>query len=381
MAFFDIKPFAGVTVEAAEGYDHDYAGMQSLIEGYQNDFALFKGAIYSDIRENAMIHEGASVEDVMALQEGAISDFFNKIKEFFKKLWAKIKAIFKGFIAKFDSMFMKSSKQLLKKYKKDIEMKDTSELEVSFSKLKNGKEIKIDATTISVSVVGEKDPKKALENFDADEEACAEAKRLFTGLSISSMSDFDKELHDHFFEDKDDVKWSEISSVVYGVLEDDKLVKDTKKSSDNIDKTMAEIIKQINKAESEYVKNFKDANTHDNISRGYLATDIKDKSTVKSGYYNPKNANDKRVLDDDYSNPGETGHQKKQAFLSLLSKRASAIQTAVNKATAGVVRETKFHASQCRAALAKAVAYRPKNEAAGLDTFADAVAYDPTVLL
>ena len=374
MAFFDIKPFASVTVEAAEGYDHDYAGMQSLIEGYQNDFALFKGAIYSDIRENAMIHEGASVEDVMALQEGAISDFFNKIKEFFKKLWAKIKAIFKGFIAKFDSMFMKSGKALLKKYKKDIEMKDTSELEVSFSKPK--KDIQIGATTITVSVTNENDPKKALENFDADEEACDEAKRLFSGLNISSMSDFDKDLHDYFFEDKDDVKWSEVRSIVYTVLEEDKLVKDTKKSADNIDKTMAEIIKQINKAESDYVKNFKDDTTHSDIKRAYTAKNIEDKSTVGSGYFK-----DKKYIDQDYSAKDAAGHQKKQAYLNLLSKRASAIQNAVNKATAGVVREAKFHASQCRAALAKAVAYRPKNEAAGIDTFADAVAYDPTVLL
>lgn len=377
MAFFDIKPFAGVTVEAAEGYDHDYAGMQSLIEGYQNDFALFKGAIYSDIRENAMIHEGASVEDVMALQEGAISDFFNKIKEFFKKLWAKIKAIFKGFIAKFDSMFMKSGKQLLKKYKKDIEMKDTSELEVSFSKRKDNKEIKIDATDISVVVFNDSDPKKALENFDADEEACTEAKRLFRGLNISSMSDFDKELHDHFFEDKEDVKWSEIRNDVYDVLEKDELVKNTKKSSDNIDKTMAEIIKQINKAESDYVKDFKDDKTHSGIYRAYSATKIDDKSTVDAG--SKINGTSVKVK---YNGEADAeSHQKKQAYLNLLSKRASAIQTAVNKATAGVVREAKFHASQCRAALAKAVAYRPKNEAAGLDTFADAVAYDPTVLL
>lgn len=374
MAFFDIKPFAGVTVEAAEGYDHDYAGMQSLIEGYQNDFALFKGAIYSDIKENAMIHEGASVEDVMALQEGAISDFFNKIKEFFKKLWAKIKAIFKGFIAKFDSMFMKSGKALLKKYKKDIEMKDTSELEVSFSKPKGA--IQIDATSISVSVMDETDPKKALENFDADDEACAEAGKLFKGFKITSMSDFDKELHDHFFEDKDDVKWSEIRSEVYTVLENDKLVKDTKKSADNIDKTMAEIIKQINKAESEYTKEFKDDSTHGAINRTYSASKLDDKSTVDAsdaGFVDPK-------AKYQGSNTGEA-HQKKQAYLNLLSKRASAIQNAVNKATAGVVREAKFHASQCRAALAKAVAYRPKNEAVGLDTFADAVAYDPTVLL
>lgn len=371
MAFFDIKPFAGVTVEAAEGYDHDYAGMQSLIEGYQNDFALFKGAIYSDIKENAMIHEGASVEDVMALQEGAISDFFNKIKEFFKKLWAKIKAIFKGFIAKFDSMFMKSGKALLKKYKKDIEMKDTSELEVSFSKPKGP--IQIDATTISV-VATENDPKKALENFDADDTACKEANRLFKGLNVTSMSDFDKELHDHLFEDKEDVKWTEIRSIVYEVLEKDELVKNTKKSADNIDRTMAEIIKQINKAESDYTKDFKDDKTHGAIKRYYSASKIDDKSTVS--------ATDDPNTDNQYTGSAdEKGHQAKQAYLNLLSKRASAIQNAVNKATAGVVREAKFHASQCRAALAKAVAYRPKNEAAGLDTFADAVAYDPTVLL
>ena len=50
------------------------------------------------------------------------------------KLWAKIKSIFKVFIAKFDSIFMKSSKEFIKKYKKDVLNKDLADVTVNYSK-------------------------------------------------------------------------------------------------------------------------------------------------------------------------------------------------------------------------------------------------------
>lgn len=371
MAFFDIKPAVGITVEAAEGYDQSYSGMQALIEGYQNDYALFTGALYQDIKEYSMVHEGASVGEVVAFQEASISGFFNKIKEFFKKLWAKIKAIFHNFIAKFDSMFMKSGKALLKKYKKEIEMKDTSDLEVKFRKEKSVDVIP-NSTTIAVNVAASEEAKKALENFDSDDFAVSVVKKFYPKISLTSINDFDKEFKDYLYEDEDDVKWGEIRQKVYDVLEDDKLIKDVEKSAGNMDKAIADIIKEIDKAESQYTKDFKSDTEHSAIKRNYYATSTfsKDKSEVKTGASTAEDLN-----------KSAEGNQTKQQILSLLSRRASATQVAINKITAGIVREVKFDASQCRSALAKAVAYKPKNEAAGLDTIADAVAYDPAILL
>ena len=374
MAFFDIKPFAGVTVEAAEGYDESYAGMQSLIEGYQNDYKLFTAALYNDIKEYSMVHEGASVEDVMALQEASISGFFEKIKEFFKKLWAKVKAIFKGFIAKFDSMFMKSGKALVKKYKADIEKKDTTNLEVKFSKKKfNFDAFREGGLIVAVHVGDVDDVKKAVEDFDSDDYACKVAKDCVPSLNLSSMSDFDKDFHEVAFEDPDDMKWSEISGEVYATLEDEKLVKEVQKTATKFDAAIAGIIKAIDKDRNNYDKKFKSETEHEPINVAYSAN-----SDDSSGSGSSSKVTTFRT---DAPVKNKEAHLQKQAALTLLSKRASATQVAINKFTAAVVREAKFHASQCRAAIAKAVAYRPKSEMTELDTIADAVAYDPTVLL
>ena len=372
MAFFDIKPAVGITVEAAEGYDQSYSGMQALIEGYQNDYALFTGALYQDINEYSMVHEGASMGEIVAFQEASISGFFNKIKEFFKKLWAKIKAIFHSFIAKFDSMFMKSGKALLKKYKKEIEMKKTTDLEVKFSVQKRNDEFKLDNSNVTVSynIIGKDNAAidKEIENFDNDDKACEYAGQFLTGFKPSSISDFDKELHEFFFEDEDDVKWDTARTSVYAVLENDKLISSVEKSASVMDAAIGKLIKSIDKAESEYTKNFKSDTDHASIKTSY-SVDLSKKDDATADTDSPANFNSSAKT-----------HQKKQSALNLLSKQASAYQVAINKISAGLVREAKFHASQCRSALAKAVAYRPQNESC-IDTIADAIAYDPSIVL
>ena len=366
MAFFDIKPAVGITVEAAEGYDQSYSGMQALIEGYQNDYALFTGALYQDIKESTLIHEGASESEVVSIQEASISGFLDKIKEFFLKLWRKIKALFHNFIAKFDSMFMKSGKELLKKYRKELEMKTLTDCEVTFSM--PIKDIKLDKTEVSI-IPNQETAKKDLEDFDADEYACNHAGDFLGGFKPSSMSDFDKDLHDYFFEDKEtDIKWPSVESIVYGVLENDDLVKNTKKSADVMDTAIGNIVKEIEKAKRDLEKGFKDKDNHPGIKQSYVGDlSNKSKDSVKAGM--------------DFNPTGKEGYNKKQTVLNLAGRQASAIQSLINKMSAGMIREAKFHASQCRAALAKAVAYKaPKNEAAN-DTIADAIAYDPSIVL
>lgn len=53
------------------------------------------------------------------LQEGALGNFFGKVKEMFKKLWEAIKALFTKFMAWLDSK-IKSDKDFIAKYKKTL---------------------------------------------------------------------------------------------------------------------------------------------------------------------------------------------------------------------------------------------------------------------
>jgi hypothetical protein len=149
MSFFDDNSLGSVGdihIEAAEGYSGAIGAQLALIEGYHNDYAMFEAAIKADIKETKMVREGAGEEAVSALQEASLSGFWNKIKEFIKKIIAKIKAIFHGFIAKFQAWMGKDGRAFFEKYKRDIFGKDVDGLKVRYSAPK------VDVTNISVNV-------------------------------------------------------------------------------------------------------------------------------------------------------------------------------------------------------------------------------------
>lgn len=108
--------FAKYEVLAAEGYGGPGAGYKVMVECYQNDMALFNGLIQHDFNEAyAGINESYEV-----VTEGAVGDFFKKLKEFFLKLIEKIKGIFKSFMTKFLAVFIRDNKELVKKYHKQV---------------------------------------------------------------------------------------------------------------------------------------------------------------------------------------------------------------------------------------------------------------------
>ena len=70
-------------------------------------------------------------------------------------------------------------------------------------------------------------------------------------------------------------------------------------------------------------------------------------------------------------------NQKQQAALSLLSKRASCLQSCITKVTAGTIREAKFGASQARRVIVKALGAKSVNgESALLDAIEESAAYE-----
>lgn len=111
--------FNNYTVEAAEGYGGPGADSKIMLECYQNDMALFEGLISSDFHAAYAAING-SVTESTVITEGAIGDFFKKIKEMFLKLIEKIKGLVKSFMTKFVAVFIKDNKELVKKYHKQV---------------------------------------------------------------------------------------------------------------------------------------------------------------------------------------------------------------------------------------------------------------------
>jgi len=96
------------------------ASDQILYE-FAEDMYKINAALYvSDVIIEQSVMEGA--ENPEALLENVVGDFFKKIVEAFKKLWAKIKAWFKEVIKTLEVQFM-SGEKFIKKYKKELEDK------------------------------------------------------------------------------------------------------------------------------------------------------------------------------------------------------------------------------------------------------------------
>lgn len=379
--FYDANRISGlgsINVEPDARFCHEHAAMQAVIESQQNELIMFENNLAVDFQEAAMIHEGANVEDIEALHENVFTDIFKRIKDLFMKLWAKIKSIFKVFIAKFDSIFMKSSKEFIKKYKKDVLKKDLTDVTINYSKPKDVQFIVNSALTVSLtsnesekSLFNPSEITKVLEDYDAEKQEEEYIKKLTT-LNNVTLADFDKEYHEYCYDDesKEDLTTSLLSEAIATLEGSDDILKKVKKANGILNNAVANIIKEIDKEQSNFAKVKSDENTgvHTHFS-------------VDSGEKNVTKSAERRsgATSDDAKRKAK---ESQQAILSLLSKRASCLQSCVTKVTAGTIREAKFGASQARRVIVKALGAKGYNgESALLDAIEESAAYEAEIEL
>lgn len=375
--FYDANRISGlgsINVEPDARFCHEHAAMQAVIESQQNELIMFENNLAVDFQEAAMIHEGAYAGDIEALHENVFTDIFKRIKDLFMKLWAKIKSIFKVFIAKFDSIFMKSSKEFIKKYKKDVLSKDLKDITVNYSKPNKvdfviSKILSVNITDADTSG-GQDSIQKALEDYDHEKQEEEYIKDL-TGLKSVTLADFDKEYHEHCYEDesKEDLTSSLVSDAISCLEGSDDVLKRVNKANDILNKAIARIIKEIDKEQSDFAKLKSDEDMNTTV---YYTTDAGEKNNVQK----------LQIEKDDDKDIIKKQKPVKQAMLSLLTKRATCLQSCITKVTAGTVREAKFGASQARRIIVKALGAKGYNgESALLDAIEESAAYEAEIEL
>ena len=375
--FYDANRISGlgsINVEPDARFCHEHAAMQAVIESQQNELIMFENNLAVDFQEAAMIHEGAYAEDIEALHENVITDVFKRIKDLFMKLWAKIKSIFKVFIAKFDSIFMKSSKEFIKKYKKDVMNKDLKDITINYSRPNNvqfviSKILTVNITDADISG-GQDSIQKALENYDSERQEEEYIEHL-TGLRNVTLADFDKEYHEHCYEDesKEDLTSSLVADAISYLEGSDDVLKRVKKANDILERAIANIIKEIDKEQSDFAKLKSNEDMDTTI---YYTTDAGEKNNIQ-----------KMKIDRDTDEDAIKSQKPvKQATINLLSKRAACLQSCITKVTAGTVREAKFGASQARRVIVKALGAKSVNgESALLDAIEESAAYEAEIEL
>lgn len=400
-----------------EGYSDGSAAGLAIVEGYQNDLALFTAAVETDLQEMAALREGG---DIVALQEASIAGAWQAIKEFFKKLGAKIKAIFAAFMAKIESYLTRDVKSYVKKYENYIKGKTFKDMKCKFAKPKKatfgqwnavfkfpdfndeGSNGTLSKDKYIKNLYGEVFGSGKSRNDDKDYELPDRSDVIegwysnFAENSVTSASDYDTWLHEELFEDEEnDDEWDlgRVMECRHRLEESSKMLSDVQSSNKKALKAISDSIKEIDKYERDTMKLYKDStdgkadadlgfkahinvknNTGNNVTytRYRYANNVHNYSGT--GYKNHA-PNDPNTVQDYTENIKLSNLQK---IISLLRQNASCYQEVAIHVTNQFIKEIKFSIAQDKRVYAKAVGYKAikgTNESILLDAIGD-VAFD-----
>ena len=235
MAFFgghDTEDI-NVTLENSAKYECE-AGLGLIaLECTQFEAEIFGDCVRSDMKEFALVQEGADVE---AFQEASWESVKTKVVNFVKKVWAKVKAFFNGWYAKIAARSMSDNKAFYNKFKKSLDSKDLSKLEVKYEAPKS-----LTVTIAEFSTLTADDKFK-----DADASDVIEA--CYKGITASSHAEAKKEIIEESFDDEDEVKYTSIAGTIESELKESKAVKEAQKEYVKAEKKLAKTISDLQKA-------------------------------------------------------------------------------------------------------------------------------------
>ena len=238
MAFFgghDTEDI-NVTLENSAKYECE-AGLGLIaLECTQFEAEIFGECVRSDMKEYALVQEGADVE---AFQEASWESAKTKVVNFVKKVWAKVKAFFNGWYAKIAARLMSDNKAFYNKFKKSLDSKDLSKLEVKYEAPKS-----LTVTIAEFSTLTADGKFKDADTSDVIE-AC------YKGITASSHAEAKKEIMEESFDDENEVKYTSIASTIESELKDSKAVKEAQKEYVKAEKKLAKTISDLQKANKE----------------------------------------------------------------------------------------------------------------------------------
>lgn len=237
MAFFgghDTEDI-NVTLENSAMYESEVGLGVIALECTQFEAEIFGECVRSDMKEYALVQEGADVE---AFQEASWETVKTKVVNFVKKVWAKIKAFFNGWYAKIAARLMSDNKAFYNKFKKSLDSKDLSKLEVKYEAPKSLTVAIADFSTLTGGKFKDADASDVID-------AC------YLGITASSHAEAKKEIIEESFDDENEVKYTSIASTIESELKDSKAVKDAQKEYVKADKKLAKTISDLQKANKE----------------------------------------------------------------------------------------------------------------------------------
>ena len=227
----------------------------ALMHVYENECNF--NAIVKSVGLSELKYYQETGKDLFLNEGGAFSSFIAKVKEFFKKVLEKIKAIFHKFMAVINSFVMKD-KEFVKKYGNEIRRKDITDLEFNgYKKLAdkfdpNPKYAdKFDTLAKDFSTLK---PQRA--EFDDIEKKKNENRGSLLGKTGEyTRTEMLDEIREDVYGDKETFNVTDTirANAVTNIEDASKFTKSYKEAYDKLDKSLKQIIKDLEAAEKKFV--------------------------------------------------------------------------------------------------------------------------------
>lgn len=303
-----------IYIENAHRYESEYGINLITLEAVQFGQELFGDMVRCDIQEQVALAEGTEV-----MHEGIVNTIYTKIKTFLQKIWNKIKLFFKGLYAKVLARITSDNKKFYDKYHKAVdENRDALTMEVKYRPVEI---VQIPVGKVKAAI----EAASALDG-DSDNDAIIGAMTavlLPDKKELHNASDYKQELKDLMIKEEEEEKFSSIKSKIEELLKGgNKAVKDAQKVEQDalkVVKDMDKYYKTLTDEQKDYDKSKKVSITSDKDGN---ATVVADKSALGT----------MRTL---------------SPMTTLITTHCSAVVDAI-----------KFENSQARKIYARAVSYR-----------------------
>lgn len=356
--------YGAIRVPEVEGYNgcHELAALQIQHENMANDLAIFKSALISDVRENQMIQEGVSEEEVLTESFETAKGVLNKLKEMLLKLLAKIKAIISAFIAKLSGL-SSDYKALFDKYKKVIAgHTDWKKFKIKYQPINdvNGS-LAMTLTFPVISNSGELPNEYASSNDEIPDDDEVEEKVLKALLpaklkDVSAIKDLKKEMHDLFFDteelidgDSDNISGSDIIKMCEEMPNLKKLIDGVVKLNTSLETNIKKRISDLGKMQSKVIDV---AVSRDSSNKTTDSTVSQTEFVGKNKYKTDTRSNSKYPLNKDFVESRDVIKN-----IGILQKFVNCEQRLVTAFNTCFLADVKFFANQIKRIWTSAAAF------------------------
>lgn len=327
-------------IVANENYYGVVGACQMMLEGFQNDQAIFESVLSADFMEAVAVQEGAVEYSVV--NEASVSGFIDKLKEMVRKIWEKIKGLFQTFITKVNNVVVRDNKKFVEKYKKQVLTKNLGKMKYKWAEPKEAG-FKALASQLEVSKLTD-----AMDRCNglSVEELKKLGERVDNGDLLEEIlgveaKEYAKEMHEKCFDDEEEqegLESSRLTDCMHTLINSNTSLKNIEEAKKKADKAFNEMLKSIDKSRNAILKKVPAKDDAEKVKSDTAMTE-----------------------------------------LNTMHKVISVANTAMSKSTSALISETKFMIKQARRVFAQAAAFNPKavkENALLVEAAADAADYE-----